>query len=183
MKCRNLSRFQSIPSPVLLSLLCVFHQDTLHIPAGVIIIVCNSTSFLKRLQRKSQKRKQCLLHLPNIWHFWCFLYIIKNLSFYEVSLFYLLRTSFKILVSGSAGNWFLELGFTWKCLRLAFFFEGYFLFFKKLKKNFFLSQLHAQHGAQHGSWTHDPEINTWAEVKSQMLKWQGHPSALKDIFS
>ena len=34
---------------------------------------------------------------------------------------------------------------------------------------FFLSRLHAQSGAQHGIWTHHPEIQTWAEIKCQML--------------
>ena len=35
---------------------------------------------------------------------------------------------------------------------------------KFLPDFFFLSSLHAQHGAQHGIWTHDPEIKTWAEI-------------------
>ena len=32
-----------------------------------------------------------------------------------------------------------------------------------------LSRLHTQHGAQHGTPSHDPEIMTWAEIKSWML--------------
>jgi len=39
----------------------------------------------------------------------------------------------------------------------------------------FLSRLHTQHGAQHGAWTHDPEIKTWAEIKSLMLNWLRNP--------
>ena len=32
-----------------------------------------------------------------------------------------------------------------------------------------LSRLHAQHKAQQRTWSHDPEIMTWAEIKSCML--------------
>ena len=38
------------------------------------------------------------------------------------------------------------------------------------------SRLHAQCGAQCGILSHDPEIMTWAEVRShQTLNWMGHP--------
>ena len=33
------------------------------------------------------------------------------------------------------------------------------------------------HRAQHGVWSHDAEIMTWAEIKSQMLNWLSHPGA------
>ena len=39
------------------------------------------------------------------------------------------------------------------------------------------SRLHTQHGAQHGAWTHNPEIMTWAKIKSQIFNWLSHPSA------
>ena len=39
------------------------------------------------------------------------------------------------------------------------------------------SRLHAQCGAQCGAQTHDPEIVTQAEIKSQMLKWLSHPGS------
>ena len=32
-----------------------------------------------------------------------------------------------------------------------------------------------QYGAQHGAWTHNSEIKTWAEIKSQMINWLSHP--------
>lgn len=37
----------------------------------------------------------------------------------------------------------------------------------------FLSRLHAQHRAQHGASTHDPEIKSQAEIKNQTLKSAG----------
>ena len=44
-----------------------------------------------------------------------------------------------------------------------------------------LKQAHAQHGAwhgaQHGARSHDPEIMTWAEIKSRMLNWLSPPGA------
>lgn len=40
---------------------------------------------------------------------------------------------------------------------------------------FFLSRLHPQHRAQCGAWTHDPEIDTWAEIKSWIPNWLNHP--------
>ena len=36
---------------------------------------------------------------------------------------------------------------------------------------FFLSSLHAQDGAQHRAWTHDPEIKTWAEINVGCLTY------------
>ena len=45
-----------------------------------------------------------------------------------------------------------------------------------------LSRLHAQHGAQRGDTSHDCEIMTWAEIKSQMLNWLSHPDAPNDSF-
>ena len=43
---------------------------------------------------------------------------------------------------------------------------------------FFLNGLHIQRGAQHGAWTHDPEIKTGAEIKSWMLGAPGWLSRL-----
>ena len=40
---------------------------------------------------------------------------------------------------------------------------------------FFLSRLHPQHRAQCGAWTHDPEIDTWAEIKSWIPNQLSHP--------
>ena len=40
-----------------------------------------------------------------------------------------------------------------------------------------LSRLHTQCGAQCGTWTHDTEIKTWAEIESWMLNWLSHPGA------
>ena len=41
--------------------------------------------------------------------------------------------------------------------------------------------------AWHGAWSHNPEIMTWAEIKSQTLNWLSHPGApqltfKKDLF-
>jgi len=41
----------------------------------------------------------------------------------------------------------------------------------------FLSRLHAQHGAQPRAWIHDPEIKSWAEIKSWFLNQLSHPGA------
>ena len=54
-----------------------------------------------------------------------------------------------------------------------FFILSFFPFF------LFLSRLHAQRGAQHGAWTHDPEIKTWAEIKSWTLNRFSRPGAPK----
>ena len=45
-----------------------------------------------------------------------------------------------------------------------------------------LGRLHAQWGAQHRAWSQDPEITTWAEIKSQMLNWLSYPDAPITIF-
>ena len=37
------------------------------------------------------------------------------------------------------------------------------------------SKLCTEHRAQCGVWSPDPEIVTWAEIKSQMLNWLRHP--------
>ena len=37
------------------------------------------------------------------------------------------------------------------------------------------SRLHTQCGTQHGAHSHDPEITTWAKIKSQMLNRLCHP--------
>ena len=47
---------------------------------------------------------------------------------------------------------------------------NFFLFF-----SFFKSHLHTQSGAQYGAEPHDPEINTRAEIKSQILNRLSHP--------
>ena len=39
----------------------------------------------------------------------------------------------------------------------------------------FLSRLCTGWGTQCETWTHDPEIKTWAEIKSWMLNWLSHP--------
>ena len=36
---------------------------------------------------------------------------------------------------------------------------------------FIYNGLHSQRGPQCGAWTHNPEIKTWAEIKSQMPNW------------
>ena len=38
-----------------------------------------------------------------------------------------------------------------------------------------LSRLHAQHRAQRGTWSHDPGIMTWAEIKSWTLNQLSYP--------
>ena len=38
-------------------------------------------------------------------------------------------------------------------------------------------RLCAEHGAQCGTWPHDPEIRTWAEIKSWTLNQLSHPGA------
>lgn len=42
---------------------------------------------------------------------------------------------------------------------------------------YFLSRLHVQPGSQHRAWTHNSEIKTWAEIKSQMLNQPSHSGA------
>ena len=54
-------------------------------------------------------------------------------------------------------------------LTSAFFF---FFFLERI-----LSRLYAQHGLQHGAWSHNPEIMTWAEIKSRMLSQLSYPAA------
>ena len=44
-----------------------------------------------------------------------------------------------------------------------------------------LSRLHAQHRAWPRTWSHNPEIFTWAETRNRTLKWLSHPSALRVI--
>ena len=39
------------------------------------------------------------------------------------------------------------------------------------------SRLPTEYWAQHGAWSHNPEIMTWAEIKSQMLNQLSHPGA------
>ena len=39
----------------------------------------------------------------------------------------------------------------------------------------FLSRVRVQREAQCGAGTHDPEIKTWAEIKSQTLNWLSQP--------
>ena len=46
------------------------------------------------------------------------------------------------------------------------------------KKTF--SNLHTQGRAQHRAWSHDPEIMTWAKIKSQTLNWLNHPGIMTD---
>ena len=46
-----------------------------------------------------------------------------------------------------------------------------------------LSRLHAQRGAWHGAWFHDPVIMTWGEIKSQTFKWLSHPDTPLMFFS
>ena len=41
-----------------------------------------------------------------------------------------------------------------------------------------LSRLHTQGRVQHGAWSHDPAIVTWAEIKSRLLNRQSPPGAL-----
>ena len=43
------------------------------------------------------------------------------------------------------------------------------------------SRLPTECGAWHGAWSHDPEIMTWAEIKSWMLNRLSHPGALGDL--
>ena len=45
-----------------------------------------------------------------------------------------------------------------------------------------LSNLHTQHRAQYRAWSHDPEIMTWVEIKSQALNHLSHPGAPEPIF-
>ena len=40
-----------------------------------------------------------------------------------------------------------------------------------------LSRLPTEHGAQPGAWSRNPEIMTWAEIRSRMLNWLSHPGA------
>ena len=42
-----------------------------------------------------------------------------------------------------------------------------------------LSRLHAQHRAWCRAWSHDPDVMTWAEIKSWTLNQLSHPSAPK----
>ena len=44
-----------------------------------------------------------------------------------------------------------------------------------------LSRLHAHHGTWHGAWSNNPDIMTWAKLKSGMLNWLSHPSILMKI--
>ena len=37
------------------------------------------------------------------------------------------------------------------------------------------SRLLTEHGAWHGTWSHDPEIITWVQAKSQTLNWLSYP--------
>ena len=39
--------------------------------------------------------------------------------------------------------------------------------------------LHAQHRTLHWTWSHDPEIMTWAKIKSQALNQLSHPGTPK----
>ena len=48
---------------------------------------------------------------------------------------------------------------------------------------YILSRFYTQCGAQHGAWTHDPEIETWAEIKSWTLNKLSHPDALGETLS
>ena len=45
-----------------------------------------------------------------------------------------------------------------------------------------LTRLHAQHRVQLPSWSHDPGIMTWAEIKSLMLNQLSHPDAPQHNF-
>ena len=47
---------------------------------------------------------------------------------------------------------------------------------------FFLSRLHVQHRDQCEAWTHNTQIKTWAEIKSQSLNWLSHPGAPHWLF-
>ena len=47
--------------------------------------------------------------------------------------------------------------------------------------NFFLSKLHTWCRAQCRAWTHDPEIKTWAEIKSQIVTELTEPSRYPQI--
>ena len=41
-----------------------------------------------------------------------------------------------------------------------------------------LQQTTAEQGAPHRAWSHEPEIMTWADIKSQLLNRLSHPGAL-----
>ena len=43
--------------------------------------------------------------------------------------------------------------------------------------------IHTEHGAQQGTQSHDPEIMTWTETKSQSFKWLWYPGVPNLIFS
>ena len=47
----------------------------------------------------------------------------------------------------------------------------------RIERERILSRLHAQCGAWHGTWSHDPGIMTLPEIKSQMLRQLSHPGA------
>ena len=42
-----------------------------------------------------------------------------------------------------------------------------------------ISRFRAQQGAHYGARSHDPEIMTWADIRSQMLNWLSHLGAPK----
>ena len=44
------------------------------------------------------------------------------------------------------------------------------------------SRLYTEYGARWRAWSHDPEIMTWGEIKSQILNWLSHPGALSSPF-
>ena len=46
-----------------------------------------------------------------------------------------------------------------------------------------LSRLHAQHGDPHGAWSHDLDIITSDEIKSQMLNWAMQMPLESDLYS
>ena len=43
------------------------------------------------------------------------------------------------------------------------------------------SRLPTEHRAQHGTQSQDPEIMTWAEIKSQLLNWLSHEGTLLPV--
>lgn len=57
--------------------------------------------------------------------------------------------------------------------------EIFFLFFEEEEeqrdRERILSSLCAQHRAQHGAQSYNPEIMIWAEIKSQALNWLSRP--------
>ena len=42
-------------------------------------------------------------------------------------------------------------------------------------------QTPTKQGAWGRAWSHDPEIMTWADIKSQMLNWLSHPDAPQSV--